>query len=70
MSFHFGSEVRHLTEWWGHGVDVDFRLFEPERIIDALEGAGLIGEATIERLSYPEEVETRRAYLLARRPLA
>jgi len=31
VSFHAGTEVRHLDEWWGHPVDVDFRFYEPPR---------------------------------------
>ncbi|MGD0254596.1 MAG: class I SAM-dependent methyltransferase [Acidimicrobiales bacterium] len=67
VAFHIGSEVRHLADWWGHEVDVDFRFFEPESVIGPLEGAGFVVEARLERTNYPEEVETRRAYLLARR---
>lgn len=65
--FHIGSEVRHLAEWLGHEVDVDFRFFEPSDIATALERAGFRVEMRLERLSYPQEVETRRAYLQARR---
>lgn len=67
VSFHAGSEVRHLGEWWGHAVDVDFRFFEPPDIADAIEAAGFRTEMRLERVSYPGEVDTRRAYLLARR---
>lgn len=67
VSFHVGSEVRHLGEWWGHAVDVDFRFFEPPDIADAIERSGFRTEMRLERVSYPREVETRRAYLLARR---
>ena len=67
VAFHAGSEVRHLAEWWGHAVDVDFRFYEPQAIAEAMERAGLRTEMQLERLSYPGEVETRRAYLLARR---
>jgi len=67
VSFHAGSEVRHLGEWWGHAVDVDFRFFAPADIADAMEGSGFRTEMRLERVSYPGEVETRRAYLLARR---
>jgi SAM-dependent methyltransferase len=66
-AFHIGSEVRHLAEWWGHEVDVDFRFFEPNHVAGVLEDAGFRVEARLERASYPQEVETRRAYLLARR---
>jgi SAM-dependent methyltransferase len=67
VSFHAGSEVRHLGEWWGHAVDVDFRFIEPPDIADAIKRAGFRTEMRLERASYPGEVETRRAYLLARR---
>jgi ubiquinone/menaquinone biosynthesis C-methylase UbiE len=67
VAFHVGSEVRHLADWWGHEVDVDFRFFEPNDVIELLEGAGFAVEARLERTSYPEEVNTRRAYVLARR---
>ena len=67
VSFHIGSEVRHLDDWWGHQVDVDFRFFEPPAIAEAIECAGFCTEMRLERVSYPGEIETRRGYLLARR---
>lgn len=67
IAFHVGTEVRHLEEWWGHAVDVDFRFCQPTEIASAMERAGLTTEMTLERVSYPGEVDTRRAYLLARR---
>jgi len=67
VSFHIGSEARHLDQWWGHAVDVDFRFFEPPEIATAIEAAGFCIQMRLERVSYPGEVETRRAYLLARR---
>ncbi len=67
VSFHIGSEVRHLTEFLGHQVDVDFHFFEPPEVAAAMEDAGLVAEARLERVSYPGEVGTRRGYLLARR---
>jgi ubiquinone/menaquinone biosynthesis C-methylase UbiE len=66
-SFHIGAEVRHLAEWWGVDVDVDFRFLEIADVADIMERAGLGVEARVERTSYPGEVETRRGYLLARR---
>jgi len=69
VSFHVGSELRHLDDWWGHEVDLDFRFLEPESVIDTLGEAGFVVEARLERASYPEEVQTRRAYVLARRPV-
>jgi SAM-dependent methyltransferase len=66
VSFHVGSEVRHLGEWFGRAVDVDFRFFEPEDVVGVLETSGFTVEARLERTNYPHEVETRRSYLLAR----
>jgi SAM-dependent methyltransferase len=67
VSFHLGSEVRHLAEWWGVAVDVDFRFLEMADVAAALQRAGFGVEARLERASYPGEVETRRGYLMARR---
>lgn len=68
VSFHAGAEVRHLDEWWDHAVDLTFRFFEPAAIAEAFERAGFRTEMRLERVSYPGEVATRRAYLLARNP--
>jgi len=67
VSFHVGTELRHLSEWWGREVDLDFFFFETERVAEALEGAGFSIWASLDRKNYPEEVETRRAYLFSRR---
>jgi SAM-dependent methyltransferase len=67
VSFHVGSEVRHRSDWWDHEVDVDFRFFEVESVVETLESAGFVVEARLERPNHPEEVETRRAYVLLRR---
>jgi ubiquinone/menaquinone biosynthesis C-methylase UbiE len=66
-AFHIGSEVRHVTDWLGHEVDVDFRFLDPAHVAAVMEAAGLGVEARLERASYPEENGTRRGYLLARR---
>jgi SAM-dependent methyltransferase len=68
VSFHVGSEVRHRDEWWGHEVDVDFRFFPTDEVVHAIESTGLEVFAELERANYPQEVETRRAYVLAARP--
>ncbi|MFJ9825008.1 class I SAM-dependent methyltransferase [Streptomyces sp. NPDC101160] len=67
VAFHIGTEVRNLTEWWGHPVDVDFHYLEPTAVTGALREAGFRIEAELERAPYPHEAATRRAYLLARR---
>jgi len=60
--------VQHRDEWLGHEVDIDFRLLEPATIVAEIEAAGFSLEMAAERVAYPEEADTRRAYLLARRP--
>jgi SAM-dependent methyltransferase len=67
VSFHIGTEVRRLTEFLGHDVEVDFHFFEPPDVIQAMEAAGFAIDMRLERTHYPEEVATRRGYLLARR---
>lgn len=67
IAFHVGAEVRHWAEWWGHEVDVDFHFFEEETVTEALRDAGFAVEARLERTHYPQEAETRRGYVVARR---
>ncbi|PWI13312.1 class I SAM-dependent methyltransferase [Streptomyces sp. Act143] len=67
LSFHIGEEVRHLDEWWGHPVDVDFRFLDPAHIAGLLASGGFTVEMRLERTHYAHEAETRRAYVLARR---
>jgi hypothetical protein len=61
--------VRRSGTWTNGGktVDADFRFFQPPDIADSIERAGFKTEMRLERVSHPDEVETRRAYLLARR---
>ena len=67
VSFHVGSEVRHLEQWWGQAVDIDFRFLEVADVAEVMERAGFSVEARLERASYAGEADTRRGYLLARR---
>jgi SAM-dependent methyltransferase len=68
VSIHVGTEVRHLDEWWGEPVDLDFRFFEPATITAVLDAAGLTVEATLARAPIPDvETQTHRAYLIARK---
>jgi SAM-dependent methyltransferase len=61
------EEVRHLDEWWDQPVDLDVRFLRPPEVTARLERAGFTVEPTLERRSYPTEVDTRRCYVLARR---
>jgi hypothetical protein len=68
VSFHVGDEVVHLDEWFGEGVDLDFRFLRPGQVGDLVAGAGLTVVATVEREPVPDvEAPTGRCYLVARR---
>jgi SAM-dependent methyltransferase len=69
LAYHLGDETRHLAEWWGRAVDLDFHFFATDDMVRWLEAAGFAVEARVEREPYaPAEVATRRGYLLARKP--
>jgi SAM-dependent methyltransferase len=69
-AFHTGDEVRHLDEWWDQEVNLDFRFLEACQVTDRLDHAGFTTEAVLVRASYPEEIDTQRTYVLARRNAA
>ncbi|MET7619781.1 class I SAM-dependent methyltransferase [Streptomyces sp. NPDC005408] len=63
--------VAHLDELLGQPVSLDFHFLDPADIRSRLEHAGLPVEANVERLpSDGTEAQTRRAYLIARKPAA
>jgi hypothetical protein len=39
VSFHVGSEDRHLDQWWGQAVDIDFRFLEVADVAEVMERA-------------------------------
>jgi SAM-dependent methyltransferase len=68
VSIHIGDEVRHVDDWHGQPVDLDFRFLQPGTLRRVLVEVGLVVDAILEREPIPEvEAQTRRAYLLARR---
>jgi ubiquinone/menaquinone biosynthesis C-methylase UbiE len=68
VSFHIGEETRHLDEWWGHNVSIDFQFLMPQTIAETMATAGFAIDGVIEREPYPEvEHPSRRAYILATR---
>ncbi len=69
LTFHIGQQIKHLDEWWGKKVSLDFIFFETEEMKGYLKAADFELEEVIEREPYPEiEVQTRRAYIFARKP--
>jgi SAM-dependent methyltransferase len=64
----FGDATVHADEMLGVGVDMDFRFFDAEWLVEEVTAAGFEVEARLVRAPYPDvEVQTTRAYLVARR---
>jgi SAM-dependent methyltransferase len=62
-------EVRRVEELFGVRTQLDFVLHDVDEILARMEAAGLAVEEVTLRYPYPEvEVQTKRAYVLARRP--
>lgn len=69
LTFHIGQQTHHLEEWFDKSVSLDFHFFETAQMKDDLRMAGFELEEAIERDPYPDiEVQTRRAYLFAKKP--
>ncbi|HEX8393402.1 MAG TPA: class I SAM-dependent methyltransferase, partial [Longimicrobium sp.] len=66
LAFHAGAETRHMDEWWGRPVRLDFVFFTADEMAGFLREAGFTVEDVTERDPYPEvEAPTRRAYVIA-----
>ena len=69
LAVHLGPEVRTLTEWWDHDVDLSFALHDRAQVLDAVAAAGLVEvEWYLRSPILGAEVETERLYVLGRRP--
>jgi SAM-dependent methyltransferase len=69
LSFHVGEGVHHVDELFGRPAAADFRFFAVDPVAARIRAAGLDLVETTLREPYPDvEAQTRRAYLLARRP--
>jgi SAM-dependent methyltransferase len=70
VTFHIGEETKHLDEWWGKQVNLDFNFYTTAWFKLQLLNAGFEITEAIERDPYPEAVEfqSRRAYLFAQKP--
>ena len=67
VSFHIGDEVRHVKEFLGENVRLDFYFFQPAHVQSLLRDAGFEVAEVIQRGPYAESVEaqTDRAYIFA-----
>jgi uncharacterized protein len=69
LALHAGAEVRHVEEFLGHQVDLDYVLHDPSEIVNVLESAGLVDVEWYLRGPIATRSETtRRLYVVARRP--
>lgn len=69
VTFHIGTEVKHLDEWWEKPVNLDFAFYLPAEMEVWLNEAGYELEETLIREPNPQvEVATQRAYLFAKKP--
>jgi hypothetical protein len=68
LAVHIGRELQHPGELWGVPTDLTFVLHDPEAVIAAAEAAGLEDVEWYRRGPLPQEAQTERLYLLARRP--
>jgi uncharacterized protein YceH (UPF0502 family) len=69
LALHAGAEVRHLDEWFGHEVDLDFVLHEPASVVGMVEAAGLVDTEWYRRGPVTARGETsERLYVVARKP--
>ena len=70
ITFHIGTEIKHLDDWWEKPVNLDFAFYLPGEMEGWLQDAGFGLEETLVRDPNPEvEVATQRAYLFARKPI-
>lgn len=69
LALHAGAEVRTVSEWFGHDVDLDFVLHDPAEIVATVERAGLQDIEWYHRGPLSGRGEsTERLYVLARKP--
>jgi SAM-dependent methyltransferase len=66
LSFHLGDRRVHFDELFGVPVALDFFFFPSAFIRDAVESAGLVVDAWLERRPYADEHPSERAYVIAR----
>jgi uncharacterized protein YceH (UPF0502 family) len=69
LALHAGAEVRTISDWLGHEVDLDFVLHDTAAVIATVERMGLLDVEWYQRgpLASREET-TQRLYVLARKP--
>ena len=68
LALHGGAAVRHVDDWFGHEVELDFVQHEPAPVVALVEAAGLVDVEWYLRGPVTSRGEsTQRLYVLARR---
>jgi SAM-dependent methyltransferase len=74
VAFHVDSAeadvggAKHVSEWFGHAVDLDGHFLDPASVTSEIEGAGFSVVARLERIpNRAIEYPSRRCYVLAQR---
>jgi uncharacterized protein len=68
LALHAGAEVRTVTDWFGHEIDLDFVLHDPAEIVAIVERTGLLDVEWYHRGPFTSRGETtQRLYVLARK---
>ncbi len=69
LALHTGAEVRTVTDWFEHEVDLDFVLHDRAEIVAAVERTSLVDVEWYQRGPYASRGETtQRLYVLGRKP--
>ncbi|MBP2357071.1 uncharacterized protein YceH (UPF0502 family) [Kribbella aluminosa] len=69
LALHAGDEVRHVDEFLGHEVSLDYVLHNPTQLVHLLEAAGLTDiEWYLRGAIAPRAESTNRLYVVARTP--
>jgi uncharacterized membrane protein len=69
LGMHAGTEVRHLDEWFGHRVDLDFVLHDRAFVVEVVESAGLVDiEWYLRGPVTARDESTQRLYVVGRKP--
>jgi uncharacterized protein YceH (UPF0502 family) len=69
LGLHAGAEVRHLDDWFGHEVELDFVQHDPAYVVGVAENAGLVDiEWYVRGPITARDETTQRLYVVGRRP--
>jgi hypothetical protein len=69
LALNTGTEIRSLTDWFDHEIDLDFVLHDPAEILASVDQAGLVDIEWYLRGPVAARGEVlERLYVLARKP--